>query len=90
MTFGSKGSRDGQFLGPTGIAIDSTGIVFIADWDNHRVQLFSPNGKFIGKFGSLGMRINLHKIIIVNYLSNLLLRNYKRLFKTIVKVRKKY
>ena len=56
LTFGSRGSKDGQFLGPTGIAIDSTGIVFVADWDNHRVQLFSPKGDFIGKFGTKGMK----------------------------------
>ena len=57
LTFGSRGSKDGQFLGPTGIAIDSTGIVFVADWDNHRVQLFSPKGDFIGKFGTKGMKL---------------------------------
>ena len=52
--FGSKGSKDGQFLGPTGIAVDQTGIIAVADWDNHRVQLFSPQGSFIGKFGEKG------------------------------------
>ena len=55
--FGSKGSRDGQFDNPTGIAIDPlTDHVYVADKDNHRIQKFDSNGIFIAKWGSKGSR----------------------------------
>lgn len=38
--FGSGGSGDGQFSNPRGICVDSEGKVFIADYSNHRVQVF--------------------------------------------------
>lgn len=56
-SFGTRGNKNGQFLGPEGIAIDQSGIVFVSDSENHRVQLFDPNGVFIGKFGSKGRKV---------------------------------
>jgi DNA-binding beta-propeller fold protein YncE len=43
-----------QFDGPDGVAIDSSGNVFVADTSNHRIQKFTNTGKFIRKWGSLG------------------------------------
>ncbi|CAN5649309.1 hypothetical protein BH23THE1_BH23THE1_35430 [soil metagenome] len=40
--WGSEGSGDGQFILPTGIAIDSTGNVYVVDYNNHRIQVFKP------------------------------------------------
>ena len=50
--FGGKGSGDGQFMNPVGIAIDSNGRFIVADTGNHRVQVFDSTGKFLFKFGS--------------------------------------
>ena len=39
-TFGQKGSDVGQFNGPVGINISPEGKMYIADTDNHRIQVF--------------------------------------------------
>lgn len=58
--FGSKGDADGQFnpindegigTGPSGIATDKDGNVYVADTWNHRIQKFDNNGKFLAKWG---------------------------------------
>ena len=52
--WGSVGNGDGQFSAPDGIAIDSSGNVYVADTGNHRIQKFTSSGQFITKWGSLG------------------------------------
>ena len=52
--FGSKGSTPGKFSYPYNVAIDSNGVVYVTDYRNHRVQLFSADGQFILSFGSEG------------------------------------
>ncbi|HPB18567.1 MAG TPA: tetratricopeptide repeat protein [Candidatus Cloacimonas sp.] len=42
-SFGGKGSQNGQLKMPTGIAIDSEGMVYIADQGNYRIAIFSEN-----------------------------------------------
>ena len=39
LEFGSLGSGDGQFDFPRGIAVDSSGNIYVTDTDNHRVQI---------------------------------------------------
>ena len=36
---------------PNGIAVDSSGNVYVADADNNRIQKFNSNGTFITKWG---------------------------------------
>ena len=36
------------FFGPRGIAVDKDGRVLVSDTGNKRVQIFSPDGEFIG------------------------------------------
>ena len=50
-SFGSKGSANGQFLGPCNIATDTDGSVYVTDSGNHRVQKFSPDEQFVAQFG---------------------------------------
>ncbi len=38
--WGSLGDRAGQFVHPSGIAIDSMGRIYLADTENNRVQVF--------------------------------------------------
>jgi DNA-binding beta-propeller fold protein YncE len=40
MQWGSSGSGGGQFYGPTGVAVDQDGNVYVADSDNNRIQKF--------------------------------------------------
>ena len=39
--FGKKGSKQGEFLGIEGIAIDSSGTIYVAEWGNNRLQVIS-------------------------------------------------
>jgi tripartite motif-containing protein 2/3/tripartite motif-containing protein 71 len=50
-TFGSIGSGRGQFKDPRDVACDSTGMVYVADTGNHRIQVFTVEGVFLREFG---------------------------------------
>ena len=39
-SFGSKGEGPGQFKAPRSIAVDNSGVVYVCDLGNHRIQLF--------------------------------------------------
>ena len=47
MKFGDQGRGDGQFSHATGIAVDGQGHIFVADYNNQRVQKFDGQGAFI-------------------------------------------
>ena len=47
LSWGEPGSGPGQFHVPHGIAVDRNGVVYVADRENSRLQLFSPDGKFL-------------------------------------------
>jgi len=38
-SFGSYGQGNGQFHGPTGVAVDKSGNILVADWGNARIQV---------------------------------------------------
>ena len=52
--WGKEGSKNGEFKGPSGIAVDSAGNIYVADTRNDRIQKFDRNGKFIAVLGSSG------------------------------------
>ena len=53
--FGSKGTGNGQFEGPEGIATDpKTGTLYVADTGKNRVEAFTTNGTFLTTFGTAG------------------------------------
>jgi len=41
----------GNFAGPTGVAIDGDGNLYVTDTMNNRVEIFDGDGKFISQFG---------------------------------------
>ena len=51
-TIGCKGSLDGQFRNPLGIALRGD-VMYVADTFNDRVQKLSVTGELISKFGAL-------------------------------------
>jgi hypothetical protein len=57
--WGSMGTGDGEFGphevgGPWDIATDSAGYVYAADYGNHRIQKFAPDGTLVTKWGTHG------------------------------------
>ena len=54
MFRGGKGSRKSQFDSPTGIAVDGSGNILVADTNNGRIERFSPTGAFLSTMGSKG------------------------------------
>jgi len=49
--WGAFGSAEGQFVSPSGVAVDAAGNVYVAENGNHRVQKFTSNGAFLLAFG---------------------------------------
>ena len=52
--FGKSGRKNGEFKSPRGITMhELTGDIFVCDYGNNRVQVFSGDYKFKYKFGNL-------------------------------------
>lgn len=63
-TAGASGSADGtgaaaRFSGPSGIAVDSAGNVYVADLGNHTIRKITPDGAVTTFAGTAGARGNL-------------------------------
>ncbi|XP_066300017.1 tripartite motif-containing protein 2-like [Branchiostoma lanceolatum] len=52
VQFGEKGSRNGQFNEPNGVACSKDGEMFIIDRRNKRIQVFDSEGNFRRKFST--------------------------------------
>ena len=46
-SWGEPGSGPGEFMTPHGIAVHRDGRVFVADRENDRIQIFSPEGEYL-------------------------------------------
>lgn len=47
MSWGEPGTGPGQFILPHSIAVDKEGKVYVADRQNHRIQVFNTDGKLL-------------------------------------------
>jgi DNA-binding beta-propeller fold protein YncE len=54
LKWGEEGTGDGQFLTPWGAAVDNRGNVYVADYENHRIQKFDRHGNLVLKWGEHG------------------------------------
>jgi NHL repeat len=54
FSWGEPGSGPGQFNLPHGLAIDRAGLVYVADRENSRVQIFSPRGEYLREWKWVG------------------------------------
>lgn len=50
----SLGSTEGKVQSPSDSAVDQNGNIWVTDTNNNRLELFTPNGKFIKTCGSSG------------------------------------
>jgi hypothetical protein len=53
-TWGSRGTGQGEFNTPHGIAIDAQNNVYVADRENNRIQVFDNNGTFKTQYTNVG------------------------------------
>lgn len=53
-TWGKKGTGEGEFDAPHGLAMDSAGRLFVADRSNSRIQIFDQDGKFLAEWRQFG------------------------------------
>ncbi|WP_010583866.1 peptidyl-alpha-hydroxyglycine alpha-amidating lyase family protein [Schlesneria paludicola] len=54
-TFGAAGPNPGQFVLPHAIVVDSKGVLYIADRNSGRIQLFDQDGKFLDQWSNVLM-----------------------------------
>ena len=52
------GDQPGQFATPLYVAIDPNDVLYVAEWDNFRVQRFAADGTFAGQARSTGTGVN--------------------------------
>ncbi|MDR0908477.1 MAG: 6-bladed beta-propeller [Spirochaetaceae bacterium] len=48
---GTKGVQKGQLSGPSYLALDSQGYIYVVEYGNNRISKFAPDGTFINTFG---------------------------------------
>ena len=53
-SWGEPGKGPGQFHLPHSIAIDPEGTLYVADRANKRIQIFTPEGGFLGQWTGMG------------------------------------
>ena len=53
LSWGGPGTKEGEFNIPHNVVCDAEGWVYVADRENHRVQVFDPNGKFETQWNNL-------------------------------------
>jgi streptogramin lyase len=58
-SWGGKGSAPGQFQVAHGVAIDAQGLLWVADRENQRVQLFRQDGTFVRAIAYKGLPCHL-------------------------------
>src|SRR5205085_8621642 len=53
-SFGHAGNAPGEFNRPEGLCTDAQDRLYVADSCNHRIQVFSSDGRFVREFGRPG------------------------------------
>ncbi|MCH8827898.1 MAG: hypothetical protein IIB16_13140, partial [Chloroflexi bacterium] len=59
-TWGESGTAEGQFNIVHYLAVDRDGWVYVADRENHRIQVFSPEGKYETQWVNLSRAACIH------------------------------
>lgn len=70
-SFGEQGAKSGQLWHPRDVTCSKNGLVYVADSGNHRIQVFSTEGKFVRKFSKKSYELNCPSSICVDDSDNL-------------------
>ena len=54
LTWGSRGSGEGQFLDPIGVAVSPAGEVYVVDDERDDIQVFTADGEYLRTIGRKG------------------------------------
>lgn len=77
-SWGGKGTEPGKFFAAHSVVIDSKGLVWVADRENQRIQVFDADGKFVRqmKYAGLpcGLQVGAENIYMVNGFAGQLLK----------------
>jgi DNA-binding beta-propeller fold protein YncE len=60
FSWGETGTDPGQFNLPHSVATDERGSVFVADRENHRIQVFDRQGRFLDQWNNIHRACGLH------------------------------
>ncbi len=60
LSWGESGSDPGEFNLVHSVCTDKDGYVYIADRENHRVQIFDSNGKYVTQWNNMHRPCGLH------------------------------
>ena len=60
-TWGSPGAGPGEFSTPHAIWIDRSNRVLVADRENHRVQIFDRDGRYLAEWRDFYLPMDLHE-----------------------------
>ena len=52
--FGRRGQGRGELDRPSAVAIDTNNLVYVSEYNNHRVSVFTSEGQFVVSFGRKG------------------------------------
>lgn len=50
LSFGGEGTGAGTFHDPRHIGVDGEGNIYVGEWEEHRVQVFDPEGDFVTQY----------------------------------------
>ena len=53
----SRVEGTGSLVSPYCLSVNKSGHLMVCDSGNNRIQIFEPNGKFVGKFGTMGSNL---------------------------------
>ncbi len=68
--WGSAGTGPGQFRLPHSIQVDETGVIYVADRENGRIQRFDRGGKYLGEWSTYGKTFGLKLVQNTIWLSS--------------------
>jgi len=72
FSWGDYGSDPGQFNLPHSVCTDSEGKVYVADRENHRIQIFDDQGNYLNQWNNMHRPCALHIVDDLVYIGQLL------------------